>query len=96
MVPKTVQVMQAIPYQEMTLRDFFAASAPLPEPAYICEVMGWERDLKYGDESQIGDEQGWQDSIVTRWHELPQKTRFKVTAEHSYLWADYMLAARNK
>jgi hypothetical protein len=76
------------------LRDFFAAHAPLPEPAYICEVMGWEKDLRIGEGEEIGSDGGWQDSMLARWHELPQATRFAVTAQHAYIYADAMLKAR--
>lgn len=79
--------------REMSIRDYFAIHAPGLEPAYICEVMGWEKDLPLGDGGEIGDQGGWQDTVMQRWHELPFATRAKVSCQHAYAYADAMLEA---
>jgi hypothetical protein len=77
----------------MSLRDYFAASAPMPEPADLYIALGWERDLPIGDSDDIGGEQ-WKDTLMTRWHELPTGKRLAIECQYRYAFADAMLAAR--
>ncbi len=56
-------------------------------------MLGWEKDLRLGDEEDIGGED-WKDSIMSRWHELPFSKRMQVTVAYAYAWADAMILAR--
>lgn len=79
--------------ENVPLRDYFAARAELPEPADICEIMGWEKDLKLGDGDEVGSEE-WKDTVYSRWHELPMATRITVVTAYRYRVADEMLKQR--
>lgn len=80
--------------ESVSLRDYLAAHAPMPEPGFIYEALGWEMDLKIGSDDDIGAD-SWQDTMMTRWHELPTAKRMAICARHAYVWADAMLAARD-
>lgn len=81
---------------EQDILDYFAARSLPPEPADICELMGWEKDLKVGDYEDVNDESGWRDSVLQRWHELPIATRLSAHAKFAYMYARAMMKARDE
>lgn len=80
-------------YPGVDVRDYFAAVAP--DPSDVCDLLGWEKDLKIGDGDEIGEAE-WRDTMISRWHELPMAKRLLVSTRFAYLWADAMLAARKE
>lgn len=76
----------------MTLRDYFAASAPSVMGDNIAALRGWPTDLPIGDVD--GDD--FEDSVMRRWKELTPVERAETEAKWSFLWADAMLAERAK
>lgn len=83
-------------HEGMSLRDYFAVTAPAPEPSDICELMGWEKDIPIGGPHELEDGDDWRDSVYSRWSELPSRTRQAAHAKFAYQFADAMLAAREQ
>lgn len=79
----------------MTIRDYMAIHAPNMDCADICNIMDWEPSLPVGG-TEDEESAAWQDSVWTRWRELPMKTRIAADVKFRLTWADAMLAARSK
>ena len=82
-----------LPHPGMTLRDYFAVRAPMPDAADVCDALGLEKNIKIGDEGSIGGD-SWDDTLTSHWHELPRSKRFFIECQHRYAWADAMLRDR--
>ncbi len=81
-------------YGGLTIRDYFAASAPPPTTYEMGEHLGWPvEDMKPGDSDAPMNEQ-WDDTFDKRWAELPLRMKQMVVAELAYIYADAMLEAR--
>lgn len=78
----------------MSLRDYFAANAPSMDVADICDVMGWPNTLNIGGDGTEADQ--WNDTVWSRWRDLPFAERLKADVKFRYAWADAMLAARGE
>jgi hypothetical protein len=93
--------MTRAPYdnEPVSLRDYFAGKAPMPNAAEAAEIMGCqcrENTPRPRPIANTPEPDAWValPSFDELWKKLPNLERVKVCAKFQFMYADAMLAAR--
>ncbi len=84
----------------MTLRDYFAAKAPMPNACESADLLEWEcmENTKRPLASDTAEMSNWQKlpRFDELWKNITNQRRAQVCATFQFMYADAMLAARGE